>query len=127
PDPAVGARRWGALAQFAVERGWGMDVLALDPHQLPRRDPAGRTGLPPEVRVQAIAQPRLAIEGVERVFWSGVRMIRRRVLLRRSAAVATPSLPRAGSLRRPEMRWWPLRLRTLARAYFAWLEHASTG
>src|SRR5205807_380840 len=41
--------------------------------------------------------------------------------------VATPSLPRAGSLRRPEMRWWPLRLRTLARAYFAWLEHASTG
>ena len=38
PDQAIGALRWQKLAGFAAERGWGLDVVALDPAQLTSTD-----------------------------------------------------------------------------------------
>jgi PST family polysaccharide transporter len=132
PDPAVGARRWGQLARYAAERGWGLDVIALDSEELPARDPEGFADLPLDVRVFGVSLPKLGIERLEAVCWRVYRALRDRWHARRAVTGngndAVPLPPqRAGSLPREEMRWRPLRPRTLARAYFAWLEYARSG
>ncbi|MFO0687482.1 MAG: hypothetical protein U0900_02125 [Myxococcota bacterium] len=51
PGQAAGARRWEKLAHFAAERGFGLDVVTLDPQDLDARDTSRLDGLPAGVRV----------------------------------------------------------------------------
>jgi len=51
PGQAAGARRWEKLAHFAAERGFGLDVVALDPADLEAQDSSRLEGLPAGVRV----------------------------------------------------------------------------
>lgn len=54
PDSAIGALRWQKLLQFAAPHGWEVDVLMIDPRQVPVRDDSRLATLPPGVRLFAV-------------------------------------------------------------------------
>lgn len=51
PGQAAGARRWEKLAHFAAARGFGLDVVTLDPRDVEVRDSTRLEGLPAGVRI----------------------------------------------------------------------------
>jgi O-antigen/teichoic acid export membrane protein/glycosyltransferase involved in cell wall biosynthesis len=114
PDPAVGALRWRKLAHHAESRGWSLDVLALDPGELPRTDPEGLGDLPPGTRVHHIPAPHLPVTTLPGRLWTSIGR-------RRRAGTGAP--PRADSFAARELGWWPGSFRDLVRHYFAWLDH----
>src|ERR1700704_4552359 len=65
PSPAVGGLRWQKLAAVAAERGWEVDVLALDPAALDRRDDARLGDLPSGVRIYAVPKQMAFAERLE--------------------------------------------------------------
>lgn len=134
PSHSVGALRWQMLARYAAERGWGLDVVTLDPASHAEGVDAARLAqLPPDVRIYVLprATPRLA-----RFVSSAWRLVARRLLRRGVAggafatattAAAAPVPPAAvgqGSHRRAEILDRRLEPRDLIRAYLVWLEYA---
>jgi glycosyltransferase involved in cell wall biosynthesis len=132
PGQAAGAVRWQKLAQHAFERGWGLDVITLDPPDLLVRDDSVLADLPRGIRVFGVPEEPLAIERLEHWLFAAVRDLR-------SRAKAVPKLPnettgapavakkRVASLRRDEVVFSLAAPRTWARAYWAWLEFAREG
>lgn len=57
PGRAVGGLRWQKMSQFAAERGWGTDVVCLDPAFLADRDDERMADLPPGMRVYGVPHP----------------------------------------------------------------------
>ncbi|HEY6223520.1 MAG TPA: glycosyltransferase [Gemmatimonadales bacterium] len=116
PDPAVGGTRWQKLARYAAERGWGLDVVTLDPSDLAQRDVERLEDLPGGVRVYGVGAARLRIETAADRAWSVFRggsahgngngTAAQRQSRRRADAVGT------------------FEKRDVKRAYFAWLEYA---
>src|SRR5687768_15670794 len=51
PAQSAGALRWEKLAGYAVERGWGLDVIAIDPQDAQTLDWNRLTALPKGVRI----------------------------------------------------------------------------
>lgn len=51
PGQAAGARRWEKFAHFAVARGFGLDVVTLDPRDVEANDSSRLESLPERVRV----------------------------------------------------------------------------
>ncbi len=128
PDAAVGALRWQKLSRHAVERGWDLDVITLDPGSMPRTDPSRTADLPPGVHVHGLPAPRGWVErGVELVWhlYEAARRLPRRIS--HGGDARPPGLAgRPESLGRREMRWRPRERRDIARAYFACLEYSRT-
>jgi O-antigen/teichoic acid export membrane protein/glycosyltransferase involved in cell wall biosynthesis len=119
PDPAVGGLRWQKLAQFAVARGWRVDVMSLDPAALSRQDPGRLAELPPEVVVHHVPlPPATPLEWPARLW----QWWRRRVSTRTTASGSGRALARPASLAARDLRWWPVSRRDLSRAYFAWID-----
>ena len=61
PAQTAGALRWQKLAPFAAGRGWGLDVVTLDPAGLSSSDPSRLEELPPGTRVFGVRDEPLAI------------------------------------------------------------------
>ena len=117
PGTAIGALRWQKLTRHAAERGWGVDVICLDPAHLQRPDPTALADLPPGVRVYGIAPSQLRLDRIVSAMWDatkGVRDMKQKI-------VASPV--RAASRACKELSWWPRERRDLSRAYFAIVEH----
>jgi glycosyltransferase involved in cell wall biosynthesis len=128
PDQAVGALRWQKLARYAAQRGWGLDVITLDPADLGARDLSRFDDLPQGVRIYGVPLPRLRVESLGDAVWRASRrlgsLIRRAV---NGAAAPTAVRPRRESFGRADLQWWPREARDVVRAYFAWLEYARAG
>lgn len=116
PDPAVGGLRWQKLAHHAVERGWQVEVISLDPFTLPRRDEDRLADLPPGTVIHHVSLPPARFAELPSRLW--------RLLRPAGRASRPPSAGArvAGSRAATELRWWPRGGRDLARAYFAWVD-----
>ena len=127
PDAAVGALRWQKLARYAAERGWGLDVITLDPACLARTDPSRTEDLPAGVRIYGIPARHVWVERVVELIWRVLDPARRlRGWTGPPDALARAARPHPESLARDAMRWRPRGPRDLARGYFASLEYART-
>jgi len=137
PSEAAGALRWQKLAAFAAERGYRLDVLALDPAGLARSDPARLGDLPSGTRIFAIPDPPLLRERAEEMASAAVAGLRG---LRPSGGTEIPApegpapseaSAEAGgdghSLGRDVLGWHPLDPAWLRRAYFAASAYAREG
>lgn len=129
PSREAGALRWIKLARFAVERGYLLDVIALDPASLKACDWPTLETLPPGVRVYGIPESQPTIDRVMR--WGlTVRAWLRRIMGRHGPVTgcAPPSEPepdtRPESLSRSEMRGPEASGRDAVRAYNAWRDYA---
>jgi glycosyltransferase involved in cell wall biosynthesis len=85
PDIAVGALRWRKFARYAAERKWAFDVIALDPGELTKSDPAGLSDLPPGTRALGVPHPVHPLIRLHRVLLA----TRRRLRSRRGAVAAS--------------------------------------
>ena len=115
PDQAVGALRWQKLAGFAAERGWGLDVVALDPAQLASVDQTRLAELPADTRVYGVPHAELLVLRLQRL----ARAVYRRF---------KPRPPQAGvgaSVRREALAGPARGVGGLLRAYRAWARYAS--
>ncbi len=122
PSPSVGGLRWQKMAQVAVERGWGVDVVCLDPSGLAGADWDRLVDLPPDVRLFGVAER----PGVPGRLIGAASAVWRRLVFRRGApsspgaAPAPAGLPSstglAGSVRREDARARrPLTVRSVLR------------
>lgn len=117
PDTAVGGLRWQKLARYAAERGWGLDVMTLDPADLSNRDVERLEDLPGGVRVYGVRAARLRIESAADRVWSAIRKLGHR-------PVAGVDDGRRESRPRVAATAGALEPREMVRAYFAWLDYA---
>lgn len=133
PGESVGALRWEKLAVLAVERGWGVDVVTLDPGSLPGTDWTRAAGLPPGTRVYGV---RSRLHPVERLVQLATRANHglRRIMEGRHGEppqdpvpAAGDDLTRAGLVPRRELRWRLTAPRDYLRAFEAWLDFAHEG
>lgn len=127
PGHGAGALRWQKMARFAVDRGWGIDVVTLEPMSLAAKELRALEELPPGMSVYGVGQPRLFRERAEHMAWRLYNRLRSR---RRNPPVSPPAaarpaaeVPSAPAL--PEGQRWrwtsPVHWK---RAYYAWLESA---
>jgi len=75
PDQAIGALRWQKLARFVAERGWGLDVIMLEPAELESRDETRLAELPPGTRVFGVPHVEIPLVRLQRM----LRAVYRRV------------------------------------------------
>jgi Glycosyl transferases group 1 len=114
------------MARFAVDRGWGIDVVTLEPMPLAAKELRALEELPPGMSLYGVRQPRLFRERAEHLAWRLYDRLRSR---RRNPPVSPPATarPAAGPASAPvpqEQGWrWtsPVHWK---RAYYAWLETA---
>lgn len=125
PAPTAGALRWQKLSRHAAERGFGLDVIALDPECLPLRDPERLDDLPPGTHAFGVRQTRLVVDHLEHAAWRLARRIRSRDAGR--AGAGGGGTPRPASIGRAEIPRWPRAVRDWRRAYYAWLEYTRDG
>jgi hypothetical protein len=123
PDPEVGGMRWLKFARIAWERGFGVDVITMDPATLTQTDQSRLDDLPPHAKVYGVVPrtPWLAHIG---------RMVRARRARRRARADSTgaaapapraePKLP--GTVRLEHLRW--VSRRSHIHIYNACLDHS---
>ena len=116
PCREVGARRWQQLSKFAIERGWTLDVVTLDPANLGPPDWATLKEVPAGVRppgVPCLAGPRTLQLMVASSGRRGAAAGRRRRLRRRDhvgpASVMDMRDPWSRTPRLPEYLASPLR------------------
>lgn len=123
PSEESGALRWQKLARFAAERGWGLDVVALDPNDLSCRDDARLLDLPSGVRLWGVPLPALALDRMVDGWWHRWRPRRVGIVGGHSGRGGNGG----GSRSRLETLWGPVGARDLTRAYHAWREYARDG
>lgn len=130
PDRAVGAKRWEKFAQFAAERGWGLDVFMRDDVRAADVDAASRA-LPSGVRAFAVPLPKLRAERIEDAIWRASKGRHRGTAGKSApdAPVVAASAPpqRASSIPRADVRWALHTPRGWMRAYWAALDFARIG
>ncbi len=118
PDSAVGGMRWQKFAQYAAERGWGVDVIMRDPRALRGCDPERLRDLPAGTRLYFVGDRPLRFESIVETAVGYLRRPMRRALESEDAARPSSS----ASLARSEVRW-PRTVREFARGYFSAVEH----
>lgn len=111
PGQAAGALRWQKLTGYAAARGWGLDVITLDPASLLAPDRGRLAELPEGIRVFGVPDRPLFVERLERLAHSARRKLRTSRAVRARVSVA-----------RQEMVVRPLSVRFWIRAYDGWLE-----
>ena len=72
PDPAVGSKRWEKLSAFAVERGWGVDVIMRTTPAMSSSSPA-LARLSGDIRVFGVRQDAIAAERLEKFVFRALR------------------------------------------------------
>src|SRR5437868_5269342 len=122
PGVEAGALRWQRFARHVAERGWGLDVVTLDPDQLAARDQSRLDELPPQVRVFGASQRTPLRDRLEYLAWRLYRALRP-APKRAAQGPGTPEpaghASRPASLSAAEARRAPLSLRTAMRAWYA--------
>jgi glycosyltransferase involved in cell wall biosynthesis len=104
-----------------------MDVVALDPTQLTRRETERYQELPPGLRIFGAREEDLPVERLERAAW---RIHQRLKTARRTKAAAAPRIASSSgtstvtSIRRDELRWQLWHPSGWRRAYYAWARFA---
>src|SRR5262245_58280897 len=111
PGQAAGALRWQKLSRYAAARGWGLDVITLDPASLSAPDRNRLAELPDGIRVFGVPDRPLLVERIERLAHAARRKLRPKRAVRARVSVA-----------REEMVVRPLSPRFWIRAYDGWLE-----
>ncbi|HEV2132558.1 MAG TPA: hypothetical protein VGR27_15695 [Longimicrobiaceae bacterium] len=126
----MGALRWQKLARHAEVRGYGLDVVTLDPSCLTKADYTRLHELPAGTRVFGFPEPHFRLQALE----DAALALRDRVrsLAGRQAGSSDPAgegaaSSRPDSLPREEVRWLPLAPREAIRAYFAAKDYALHG
>lgn len=133
PGESVGALRWEKLAVLAVERGWGVDVVTLDPGSLPGTDWTRATALPPGIRVYGVPSCLHSVERLVRVVSRAYRGVQRLIPARQAEPqqdrlpATADDLVRAGLVPRRQLRWRLTAPRDYLRAFEAWLDFAHEG
>ena len=129
PSVESGALRWQKLARFAAERGWGLDVIALRPADLLRRDDARLRDLPPGMRLFGIPRQTPWLDRVVDRQWERwkARRTARGSAAGDGAHVAGAMRGGVGSLGRDDAVRAPRSKRDCVRAYHAWREYARDG
>jgi hypothetical protein len=132
PGQAAGAMRWQKLAGFAHERGWGLDVLTLEPSQLPRRDDQRLEDLPAGSRVYGVASPASRLSGLEVWLLKLKRLWTERSRAQNPEASVTVVAERtlrggASSVRAQDVRFEMASPRSWLRAYWSWLDFHVSG
>ena len=131
PGQSVGALRWQMMARYAAERGWGLDVVTLDPASHREGVDLSRLDeLPPGVRVYTVPLVRSRVEGMVNRTWRIVRRLRdvaSRGRRRQPSSLAVPAdeAPRRAApayMSRGELMGKRFEPRDLLRTYFAWVE-----
>lgn len=121
PGQSVGGLRWQQFSRFVRDRGWGLDVITLDPADVDDPDLSRLERLPEGTRVWGAREQALAVERLEVAVWRLYRRIRR-------IWIGGGGEERAGSsgrsVRTEELGWLPRSPRDLYRAYNAWRDHA---
>ncbi len=126
PGQAVGALRWQKMARIAVERGWTLDVVTVDPSSLPSSALDGLRELPPGLRLYGVPQPKLVRERLEQWAWRVYSRMRTR---RKSASPPSPANSPIATSAAPgpvaaESKWRLTSAADWKRAYYARLENA---
>lgn len=111
PDPSIGGVRWQQLSEFAVARGWDLEVVT---REYENGAPSVTTSAGP-VRVHRIPDPPLPFATLPELLWRWLPKTAQRRRLRPPAAVP-------GSIAADRIRRRPRTLRDLRRWYFAWLD-----
>lgn len=134
PDTSIGARRWAKLAQFVVERGWGLDVIT---RLREGASTAHLESLPGDVRVYGVPPVSGMAERLEYAAWRVYRTARpleppleasRHSSTDQGASNARrAAMPRPDTYARDEVRWSLRDPRQLLRAYWVWLDFTRTG
>jgi len=132
PGQAAGALRWEKLAACAVERGWGLDVVTLDPASLPAADWSRLAALPAGIRVFGVPARVHPAERVVRLLSRSYRRLRPAARLRAhhrrdDAPSGADVWALAGLVRRQQVRWRATAVRDYVRAFQAWLDFAREG
>src|SRR6476661_3313687 len=79
PINVVGALRWQRLSSYAAERGWAIDVLLVDPRDVPfAEDRARLAELPPGMTLYAVPDAESPVIHLQRWLWRRVRPLVRR-------------------------------------------------
>ncbi len=121
PGGAIGGLRWQRLSRLAAERGWGVDVVALDPREAPDADQARLQDLPPGLRAYPASAEPLPLDRFEEWLATIVRGLRS-LRTPSSAGAATESGPRPNQPRsyaRSEVHWHG-NLASVEQAWHAW-------
>ena len=132
PGQAVGALRWQKFARHVAERGWGLDVITLDPSSHLRTDQSRLEDLPPGTCVYGIRATELWISRMEDAAWRLLRRLRPRQAIperpaadtARAAASKGSASCRPTSLGRHELQWRFPTTREFLRAYYAGVDFA---
>jgi glycosyltransferase involved in cell wall biosynthesis len=130
PANSIGALRWQKLSAYVAERGWGLDIVTVDPSSLPSTDPSRLADLPSGARAYGVPTTAPWIERATRAAWKMYRWVRpRRDQRPGSASAVAPNAATTAtdSLGREQVRWTWKSPRECIRAYFAWLEYARIG
>ena len=96
PIPVAGALRWQKLTRYAVERGWGVDVVCLDPSSSELLDTDRLRDLPADMRVYGVWDKPLLVEHVANRLFRLYRMLRKA-----GTGVRASSMSREESVRAP--------------------------
>ena len=127
PDREVGALRWQKMAGLAVEHGFTLDVITLDPAAVAHRDDSRLADLPSSTRVFGVPEPDLALRRWERRARKALRREGRdggRAGTSPPGASARRTIDCPTAVERGAIGWWPRSSRDLVRAYCAWLYQA---
>lgn len=131
PSEATGGVRWEAFARRSVQRGWGVDVVSLDPVDAKLTNWDRLDALDPEIRVFGVEEPTLAAERIERAVWRVARRIRTWLSVEDDEA---PEPASSSSRDDDRPRSYPRDSvpsvfsspRALFRAYWSWKAHAAS-
>ncbi len=132
PAQAAGALRWEKLAAFAAERGWGLDVVTLDPGCLPAADWPRLVNVAAAIRVYGVPRRLPLAERLEQLLWNAYRRLqppghRHTGPSRRTRSSDDDALAQAGLVPREQLRWRVTALWDHVRALEAWLDFAREG
>jgi glycosyltransferase involved in cell wall biosynthesis len=108
PNGSVGGLRWQKMSRFAVERGWGVDVVCLAPEDVAVPDAGRLRDLPPNVRVFGVREPPapVVVRAVHALWRAVARRHRGRAAGASEGSAGRPSAParpRVGSIAREEI------------------------
>lgn len=123
PGQSVGGLRWQQFSRYARERGWGVDVITLDPEDVETPDRSRLRQLPEGTRVWGVPEEPLGLDRLEEAAWRLYRRIKAAVSRERDGEAGS-SEGRRTSVRAGELSWLPRSPRDLYRAFNAWRDHA---
>jgi glycosyltransferase involved in cell wall biosynthesis len=117
PNHLVGGLRWQRMSAYLAERGWGVDVITVDPAELTSPDWSRLAELPAGTRVFGVAQREPIPHKVQRLLWRAVRGP-----IRRASAPAQVS----GTTGPVHTQLAYVNKSVLMRAHLARMEHAKS-